>query len=136
MNYSHTIKLTQKFDTKISSKLGITDQDDVAVMARIDPFVNDRGNVIDIVIMAKEKKGLSCSCAHSYYLTGKQYVYYLIEYSRYVQIVETREFYTGRCSITSLDVSAPRREPSLVVGLDSKNKFLKKYKLQILVHMN
>ncbi|MEE8150723.1 MAG: hypothetical protein V3T43_03295, partial [Nitrosomonadaceae bacterium] len=64
--YSHTIKLTQKFDTKISSKLGITDQDDVAVMARIDPFVNDRGNVIDIVIMAKEKKGFH---AHALILT-------------------------------------------------------------------
>lgn len=58
MGYSNTIKLTQKFDTKISPKLGIADQNDIAVMARIDPFINDRGNVIDIVIMAKKKKGL------------------------------------------------------------------------------
>ena len=34
------------------------------------------------------------------------------------------KLYTGRCSITSLDISASRREPPLVVGLDSKHKLL------------
>ena len=66
MIYSYAIKLTQKFDTKIFSKLGITNQNDIAVMARIDPFIYDGGDVIDIVIMAKEKKGLH---AHALILT-------------------------------------------------------------------
>ena len=52
MGNSHTIELAQKFNTVVTEKFWTTDQDDIADVARLDPFRDDRGDVIYIIVMA------------------------------------------------------------------------------------
>ena len=52
MGNSHTIELAQKFNTVGTEKFWITGQDDIADVARLDPFRYDRGDVTYVIVMA------------------------------------------------------------------------------------
>jgi len=80
--------------------------------------------VIDIVIMTKEKKSLhiytlipNClmTCNMSIILLG------ILDTHR---LWKRAKLYTGSWSITSIYISAARREATLMVGLDSNRKSL------------
>jgi len=56
MRHAHARQFLQKFDAKIVAEILETDQDDIATVAGIDPFGDDRGNVIYVVVMTQKEK--------------------------------------------------------------------------------
>ena len=57
IGHAHARELAQKFNAVIIAKPRVAYQDNVAGMTRINPFVDDRGYMINVVIMTKKKKG-------------------------------------------------------------------------------
>ena len=57
IGHAHARELAQKFNAVIIAKPRVAYQDNVAGMTRIDPFVDDGGYMINVVIMTKKKKG-------------------------------------------------------------------------------
>ncbi len=56
VGHAYAGELAQKFDTVIVAKPRVADQDDVAGVTRVNPFVDDRSYVINVVIMTQKKK--------------------------------------------------------------------------------
>ena len=56
VGHTHAIELPQKFNTVVIAKPRPAYQDNIAGMTRINPLVDDWGNVVNIVIMTEKKK--------------------------------------------------------------------------------